>query len=150
MNLNLNDGINRAARQELFCTFGKLYPECTSSLPMQAAAPASHFSRVDSIAALTTALEKYPVYREAIKKANDKQMTLSDALKNVEIGMLKQAFDGQSHLASYYAYVKLKLVELENIFSLVGGVAGRGRRRGEDEEKGDKGPKYVAKYIPIF
>lgn len=139
---SLNEPTNRGARQELFCTFGKLYPDCTGTLSAHASNNSlTNFSKVDSDAALMTALENYPVYYEAMRKASDKTMSLSDALKTAEVEILKDAFDGQGHFACFYAFVKLKLIELENIRSIASALSFKGRG-------GDKKP--AVKYIPIF
>ncbi len=141
---SLNDPLHRAARQDLFCSFGKLYPDCTGSLagaPGTATVGLRHFSKVDSDMALAQALEPYPVYREAMRKAAEKTTSLSDALKTSEVALLKKAFDGQSHFASFYAFIKLKLVELENLRSIGSALSVRTRAGVERKQ---------VKYVPIF
>lgn len=139
---SLNDPNNRGARQELFCTFGKLYPECTGSMSNHPSANTStNFMKVDTDQALMSALENYPVYYEAMRKSQDKIMSLSDALKTAEAELLMKAFDGQGHFACFYAFSKLKLIELENIRSIASSLSFKGRGN-------DKRP--VAKYIPLF
>lgn len=142
----LNDPASRASRQDLFCSFGKLYPACTGSIPVNAAGghvTQSNFSRVDNDLALAAAVEPYPVFREAMKKASDKTSSLSDALKQAEVTLLKTAFDGQSHFASFYAYMKLKLIELENIRFISSAIAFRGRNVAAEKRQ-------APRYIPIF
>lgn len=142
---SLNEAANRGQRQELFCSFGKLYPNCTGGLPVSAAGgnvSQFNFSRVDNDVALATALEPYPVFREAMKRAQDKTASLSDALKQAEVQLLKIAFDGQSHFAAFYAFLKLKLIELENVRFISSAIAYRGR--------GSADKRQAIRYIPIF
>lgn len=141
---SLNDPLHRASRQELFCSFGKLYPDCTGSNSgghPGATVGARHFSKVDSDAALAYAVEPYPQYREAMRKAAEKTSSLSDALKQIEVDILKKALDGQSHFASFYAFVKLKLVELENLRSIGSALSVKTRAGAERRQ---------IKYVPIF
>lgn len=143
---SLNDPNHRYSRQELFCSFGKLYPDCTGQLSLHSTAAGGgsrNFSRVDSDLALASALEAYPLYHEAMRKAAEKSMSLSDALKHAEVELLKKAFDGQSQFACFYAFVKLKLVELENIRSISSALSFRAR-------PGQENKKPPVKYIPIF
>ncbi len=137
----LNDNNSRPKRQELFCTFGQLYPDCTGQL--STGGGPRNFTRVDNDLALASAIEPYPVYREAHRKASEKTMSLSDALKYTEVDLLKKAFDGQGHFACFYAWVKLKLVELENIRSISSALSFRAR-------PGQESKKPPVKYIPIF
>lgn len=140
----LNEPAHRAARQDLFCTFGKLYPACTGALPLSAAGGSisqSNFTRVDNDLALAAALEPYPVFREAMRKSQDKTTSLSDALKQTEVQLLKTAFDGQCHFSPFYAYTKLKLLELENIRFIASAISIRGRSSNKNQ---------AIRYVPIF
>jgi len=143
-----NEPSHRGLRQELFCNFGKLYPICTGALPLSASAVGGtsslNFTRVDNSAALAAAVEHHPIFAEALRvAANSRDTSLSQALKEAEVKLLKKAFDGQSHFAAFYAYVKLKLIELDNINSLSTMADQRGKYQGA-------AANIKARYISIF
>uniref|UniRef100_A0A0A9Y1B6 V-type proton ATPase subunit d n=1 Tax=Lygus hesperus TaxID=30085 RepID=A0A0A9Y1B6_LYGHE len=141
----LNDPANRIQRQELFCNIGKLYPDCTCQVDANTILPSTsrNFSRINVDAALAAALEVYPTYSQAIQKSQDRVMSLSDALKYAEVALLKKSFDGQCQISIFYAYVKLKLIELENIRSINSALSFRSRITQDSK-------KPTVKYIPIF
>lgn len=141
----LNDPINRLKRQELFCSFGKLYPDCTCQIDSSIALNSltRNFSKINNDSSLYNALDVYPIYYEAMHKSQERIMSLSDALKYAEVDLLKSNFDGQCQISIFYAYVKLKLIELENIRSISSAVSFRNRSMYDAK-------KQVVKYIPIF
>jgi V-type H+-transporting ATPase subunit d len=121
----------RQARQELFCSFGKLFPVCTAH-------DVGSFINVDSIAALQQAVEYVPEYAQALRSAVEGQSTLSDALKSVEVRVLIDGCAGQAHFGVLYSFSKLKAIELENIRSLANTAALK------------RSNKQPGKYVPLF
>jgi V-type H+-transporting ATPase subunit d len=105
-NTNLNDASNRdSERKKLFCSFGRLYPEATLI----------KFSQVSDMNQLAAALEPYKTFSDLFKASQDGSKTFEDLLYEQEVKLCRQAFDGQSHFASFYAWTKLKKQELRNI-----------------------------------
>ena len=106
-NTNLNDPQNRdSERKKLFCSFGQLYPEATLI----------RFSQVGDINQLAVALEPYKVYSDLYRQsAEGGGKSLEDLLYEEEVKLCRYCFDGQSHFASFYGWVKLKKQEMRNI-----------------------------------
>ena len=106
-NTNLNDPSNRdTERKKLFCSFGTLYPEATLI----------RFSTVGDINQLAVALEPYKVYSDLYRQSQEGGgKSLEDLLYEEEVKLCRLCFDGQSHFASFYGWVKLKKQELRNI-----------------------------------
>ena len=106
-NTNLNDPSNRdTERKKLFCSFGTLYPEATLI----------RFSQVGDINQLAVALEPYKVYSDLYRQSSEGGgKSLEDLLYEEEVKLCRMCFDGQSHFASFYGWVKLKKQELRNI-----------------------------------
>jgi len=105
-NTNLNDASNcDSERKKLYCSFGTLYPEATLI----------KFSQVSDMGQLAAALEPYKAFADLYRQSQDGSKTLEDLLYEHEVRLCRAAFDGQSHFASFYAWVKLKKQELRNI-----------------------------------
>lgn len=120
-NGSLNASVNRLARQDMFCSFGGLYPECTGPKSTENDLRSNlNFSKVSDENGLANALEMYPQYRDAIRRAMDKSMntTLTDELRALEVKLLMQTYDCMNHFAAFYGFVHLKLIELDNIRSI--------------------------------
>jgi len=127
----LNDDINRHTRQDLYCSFGKLYPNGTLK----------EFPEIKQITALGDKLKPYKVYHEMWKAAEsepskygndglDMKMkneqeawkkwspiieSFTDKMKRYHVDLCRKAFGGQSHFAGFYAYTKLKEQEEDNL-----------------------------------
>jgi len=104
----LNDPVKREKeRKDLFCTFGTLYPEATHS----------SFNKVGEAGQLQQALQQYPKYKEVFKNASDAGAagSIEDVLRQMEVKLNAQAYEGQSHFAAFYAFVYLKKQEYENL-----------------------------------
>jgi len=101
----LNDPNRRDDRQELFASFGKLYPD---GIKM--------FKEVGAVDQLGTVLESYPVYYEIFDKAQRDGVEIEDLLYEAEVKLNRLGFDGQSHFACFWSYVKMKEQEKRNIF----------------------------------
>eukprot|EP01006_Ploeotia_vitrea_P016998 TRINITY_DN47969_c0_g1_i2.p1 TRINITY_DN47969_c0_g1~~TRINITY_DN47969_c0_g1_i2.p1 ORF type:complete len:397 (+),score=224.85 TRINITY_DN47969_c0_g1_i2:115-1305(+) len=102
----LNDQFSRdSERKALFAPFGTLYPEGIES-----------FSKVGDMASLATALEPYAVFRTLWQRAQQDGISIQDALYAYEVQLNVLAFQGQSHFAAFYAYIKLKEQEKRNIW----------------------------------
>lgn len=105
---NLNEPSNRdSERKKLYCSFGSLYPEATLF----------SFSRVGDETQLMSALEPYKLYADLFRQSLDgsSNKSFEDLLYEHEVKLMRAAFDGQSHFASFYAWVKLKKQEMRNI-----------------------------------
>lgn len=103
---SLNDPSNRdSERKALYCSFGQLYPEATMF----------SFSKVGDINQLATALEPYKIISDLWRQSQEGGKSFTDLLYQHEVNLMLQAFDGQSHFACFYAWVKLKKQELRNI-----------------------------------
>lgn len=125
----LNEPAQREGqRMELFCNFGRLYPEATLNT----------FKRVSDEQSLMTALEPYPEYLNLFKKAQETNRNVADMLAMYEVQLNAMAFDSQSHFAVYYAFVKLKNQELSNLKWILSCI--NQRRDARD----------MARYIKIF
>jgi len=102
----LNEPSNRdKERQALYCNFGSLYPESTLNT----------FNKVSDMQQLGLALQPYAVYRELWKRAQETGRKMDDLLSEYEVRLMLLAFMGQSHFASFYAFLKLKEREEYNI-----------------------------------
>jgi len=128
----LNDDLNRHTRQDLYCSFGKLYPNGTLK----------EFPKIKVITELGDKLKPYKVYYEMWKssetepsrygignqdskeqKGQQEQWmkwspiieTFTDKMKRYHVELCRQAFEGQSHYAGFYAYSKLKQQEEDNL-----------------------------------
>lgn len=113
-------------RKALFCTFGRLYPNCTHP-------PARHnrqggprtFSDVGDndeqvhMTQLGEALLPYRDYYSCFKTSreggNHEGKPFVDVLTEAGVAKYKRAFEGQSHFAAFYAWTRLKHREQENI-----------------------------------
>lgn len=103
---NLNDLNNRdSERKALYCSFGQLYPEATLFT----------FSKVGDINQLQTAIEPYKVYADLWRSSLDGSRSFTDLLYQHEVNLMLKAFDGQSHFAAFYAWVRLKKQEERNL-----------------------------------
>lgn len=102
----LNDPVNRdSKRQELYCNFGKLYPEATMG----------KFNKVSDMQTLALELTPYKGYSELWKQAQEGNRSFTDMLYQREVELCIRAFEGQSHVAIFYAYTKLKQQEERNL-----------------------------------
>jgi len=105
-NTNLNDPQARTSeRKQLYCSFGKLYPEATLA----------NFSKVSNPQQLAAALQPYKIYNDMVQKSDPELRSLPDDLLSYEVQLNRQAFDSQSHFASFYGFVKLKQQEERNL-----------------------------------
>lgn len=100
-----NDGHLKDERQNLFCSFGTLYPEGIYA-----------FRQVHDYATLSTALSKYPMFRECYEQAASAEKDLDDTLNEQEVHLNEFCFWGQNHFAAFWGFVKLKEQELRNIY----------------------------------
>jgi len=92
-------------RQALYCTFGSLYPMATLDT----------FNKVSDNVSLGAALEPYAVFRTLWKRAIESGRTFQDMLYEYEVRLMLLAFMGQSHFAAFYAFIKLKQREEDNL-----------------------------------
>jgi len=124
-------------RRALYCSFGTLYPQITSI---------DGFCRkVDSIQALGQFLEPYQVFRSLWQEAqkaggNDIKFIdeLNDQMYRHTVQLNLRAFEGQSHLACFFAYSKLKRQEERNIKWILSCIE---QKRGQEDFK---------RWIPIM
>jgi V-type H+-transporting ATPase subunit d len=138
---SFNSDLNKPAQREddrkrLYCNFGQLYPNATLGLSQDASSfmkttgvSAPSFSRVSDQASLEQALQPYIIYHNLYQVANeskslvDDRKTFLDVMNEHEVRMLTRLFDGQSHLACFYAWYKLKMYELRNLKWILGCIA---------------------------
>lgn len=92
-------------RQDLYCGFGKLYPNATFG----------SFKNVGNENELIRALAPYPQYRELYKESQDGNKDFPDLMYQRQVQLCVKAFEGQSHFAMCYAYIKLKEQEERNL-----------------------------------
>eukprot|EP01084_Bolivina_argentea_P179808 310683_1 len=111
-NTPLNEMAKKRERQQLFCSFGKLYPEGIS-----------RFEDVTDQQQLGDVLSNYKAYDNMWKTAqniatdaDDVADALQMELEKKEVELCCDAFESQSHFACFYAFVKLKEQERRNVF----------------------------------
>lgn len=92
-------------RQDLYCSFGTLYPEATLG----------KFNNVGDLQSLSQALQPYTVFHNLWQKAQEGGKSFTDLLYQHERNICVRAFESQSHFACFYAYTKLKQQEERNL-----------------------------------
>lgn len=92
-------------RQELYCCFGKLYPEATFG----------SFSKVGNQSDLARALAPYPEYADIYRLSTEGSRSFPDLMYMKQVDLCVKAFESQSHFAMCYAYIKLKEQEERNL-----------------------------------
>eukprot|EP00474_Spongospora_subterranea_P000741 CRZ01199.1 hypothetical protein [Spongospora subterranea] len=101
----LNDPVRRAERTKLFATFGTLYPSGIDK-----------FAQVGDMSQLGGVLEDYKLFSQLWQKAHNEGKEIEDVLYEREVELNREAFQGQSHFAFIWAYIKLKEQERRNLF----------------------------------
>jgi V-type H+-transporting ATPase subunit d len=101
----LNEPSRRDDRQKLFASFGKLYPEGIAQFP-----------NVGDANSLGAVLENYAEYYDLWERAQREGLEIEDLLYEKEVALNRFGFDGQSHFACFWSFVKLKEQEKRNIF----------------------------------
>ncbi|MES1911487.1 MAG: hypothetical protein MHM6MM_003909 [Cercozoa sp. M6MM] len=105
----LNSDFKRDSdRKALFCNFGRLYPEAIQQ-----------FSAVSDRQQLANVLRQYPLHYALWQRAEAEDKDIEDALFEQEVAFNRHGFDGQSHLASFWSFVRLREQEKRNIFWIV-------------------------------
>lgn len=127
-NTHLNELNRRDDRQKLFANFGKLYPEGISK-----------FKDVGDMNSLGMVLEKYYSFSDLFSRAERDSREVEELLYEKEVELNRYAFDGQSHFACYWGFVKLKEQEKRNIFWIT-----------ECINQGLKDVDMINRWIPIF
>ena len=92
-------------RQDLYCSFGTLYPEATLG----------RFNSVSDMASLTQELSKYKVFSDLLRKSQEGGQGITELLFQHERDICVRAFESQSHFACFYAFTKLKQHEERNL-----------------------------------
>jgi len=110
-NTQLNDLSKQRERQQLFCSFGSLYPEAIEK-----------FQSVTDQQRLGDILSNYSSYakmwQDAARNSHDDDIAdaLQIELEKEEVRLCVLAFEGQSQFACFYAFTKLKEQEKRNIY----------------------------------
>jgi len=111
-NTPLNEMAKKRDRQQLFCSFGNLYPEGIAK-----------FEDVTDQQQLADVLSNYKDYDIMWKAAQNVAVDVDDVadalqmeLEKREVQLCCDAFEQQSHFACFYAFVKLKKQERRNVF----------------------------------
>jgi V-type H+-transporting ATPase subunit d len=110
-NTSLNEMNGRGERQELFCSFGRLYPEAIMK-----------FESCTDMTTLKDILSDYKYYADMWNEAEREAPgdDIADALQmqfeREEVRQNVLAFEQQAHFACFYAFCKLKEFERHNIF----------------------------------
>lgn len=108
------DSARDSDRKSLYCNFGTFYPEGTWG----SADSGMSFSRITNNEDLSGCLENYyksfyELWQQHAESNGEKKF--SQVLDEQEVKVLKRALDSQSHFACFYAWFKLKQMELRNI-----------------------------------
>jgi V-type H+-transporting ATPase subunit d len=103
----LNEPTNRdSKRQELYCSFGTLYPEATLG----------KFNNVGDYNTLSQALQPYALFSQLWNQSQEGGgKSFTDLLYQHERNICVRAFESQSHFACFYAFTKLKQQEERNL-----------------------------------
>eukprot|EP00497_Spongosphaera_streptacantha_P004698 TRINITY_DN559_c0_g1_i2.p1 TRINITY_DN559_c0_g1~~TRINITY_DN559_c0_g1_i2.p1 ORF type:complete len:208 (-),score=43.66 TRINITY_DN559_c0_g1_i2:48-632(-) len=115
---NLNESFNIGTRQQLFCSFGTLYPEAIDQ-----------FQKVNDEYQLEQVLGQYNHWADVFRSAKSTMQQrgknavladcLQDELENMEIELYQLAFEQQSHFGCFYSYVKLKRTGERQIYNWI-------------------------------
>jgi len=133
---SLNDDVNRESRKDLYCCFGLLYPNATlKEFPKVKAItelgdklkPYKKYYRLWKIAetepskygnSSTSGSEKKKECKgssEEWSKWSPIIESFTDMMKQYQVQLCRKVFEGQSHFAGFYAYIKLKRQEEDNL-----------------------------------
>jgi len=115
-------------RRALYCSFGQLYPEGINE-----------FSKVGDMQRLQAVIEKYEPFKTLYAQSQRDGKDFEDILSQYQVELCKRAFEQQSHFACFYAYVKLKKQERNNIFWIT-----------ECIHQKQKDPSRLNRWIKIF
>lgn len=97
--------VNRSQRQEMYCSFGKLYPEATLG----------SFAKVGDEMSFGQALQPYSAYSDLWKRSQDEGIPFTQVLLEYQTKLMVRAYESQSHFACFYAFLKLKTQEERNL-----------------------------------
>lgn len=126
----LNDPVMReSTRKKLYPSIGTLYPGATDLL-----------SNVDDDGKLVQVVSIYPAYRDMFDKflnSAPEDFSIDDEFYLNDVKELELAFEQQSHLAVFYAYIKLREQEVRNVVWISECILQRMKSE-------------VENYIPIF
>ena len=111
-NTPLNEMAKKRERQQLFCSFGSLYPEGISRF--------EDVTDQQQLGDVLSGYKNYDIMWKAAQNAASDQDDVADALQmeleKQEVALCCDAFEQQSHFACFYAFVKLKEQERRNVF----------------------------------
>lgn len=124
---SLDTELRKEDREDLYCSFGALYPEGCWKL-----------GKADSIEQVRAAVEGYKQYRDLFQAASTSQdKSLEDCFFEHEVHLNKLSFEQQFHYGIFYSYLKLKEQEIRNIVWIAECIS--------QDQKGR-----ISQYIPIF
>jgi V-type H+-transporting ATPase subunit d len=121
--------LRETERQKLYPSIGNLYPVGVDLL-----------SKVDDDNKLVAMLSVFPLYRSMFEKflnSSAEDFSIDDEFYRNDVRELELAFEGQMHLAVFYAYFQLKEQEIRNLVWISECILQRMKSQ-------------VHKFIPIF
>ncbi len=114
-------------RKNLLPRLGKLYP--TGHDLLSGTSAWEHKGGAGSMKDLRQVLDRFETFQGLVD--DDEKMSISTRLREREVATLRRGFESQGHFGVFYAWVKLSLIELQNIQVIVEAVGKSASERKE-------------------